>query len=178
MTLTVKGLQQHLFLVDVTLFSIVPWSVSKFYLLRDFVIFAIMFCISVQQRKGVGHCWEWNISHFWRSYQQTWRYIMWHHPLWLWNRLLCQVRLFMSIVYVYLFMSHLLRVNIVGENFDLDLPSWPSWPWPLWPWPWTTFSDTRLKTGFFTFLILVTLTYALDLRTCSRYDDPWCVCQN
>ena len=28
-------------------------------------------------------------------------------------------------------------------------------------WPWTTFSDTRLKTEFFTFLALVTLTFDL-----------------
>ncbi len=40
----------------------------------------------------------------------------------------------------------------------LTLWPWPVWPWPSWPWPWTTFSETRLKTGFFTFLTLVTWT--------------------
>ncbi len=43
--------------------------------------------------------------------------------------------------------------------------------------PWTTFSDTRLKTGIFTFLTLVTLTFDLDLHTHPRYDGPKCVCQ-
>ncbi len=37
------------------------------------------------------------------------------------------------------------------------------WPWPceldLWPWPWIAFSDTRLKTRFFTLL-----TFDLDLE--------------
>ena len=82
-----------------------------------------------------------------------------------------QTTLSSKIVCVYLFMSHLPRVDS-GRKL---------WPWPtiltlmtrpLWPWPWTTFSDIRLKTGIFTFLTLVTFTYALDLRTCPRYDDP------
>ncbi len=41
-------------------------------------------------------------------------------------------------------------------TYDLDL-----WPWPLWTWAWIVFSDTRLKTGIFTFLTLVTLTFDL-----------------
>ncbi len=80
------------------------------------------------------------------------------------------------------------RESMGGENsqndFDLNLVTltyncwpWPLWhltltydlwPWPLWPWPWTIFSDTRLKTGIFTFFDLgdldlwpMTLTFEL-----------------
>ena len=47
------------------------------------------------------------------------------------------------------------------DLFDLDLWPWP-WPWP-WPFPRTTFSDIMLKTGTFTFLTLMTLTFDLWL---------------
>ena len=75
----------------------------------------------------------------------------------------------------------LMGVQKSPNNFDLDLatltynlwpwPLWP-WPWPSWPWPWTTFSETRLKTGFFTFVTLVTLTFDLWPwpSNSSRYD--------
>ncbi len=55
------------------------------------------------------------------------------------------------------------------------------WPWPLWPWPWTIFSDTRLKTGIFTFFDLgdldlwpMTLTFEpvrdmLDMNVCANF---------
>ncbi len=86
-----------------------------------------------------------------------------------------------------------------GENspndFDLDLVTftyniWPwslwhltltydLWHWPLWPWPWTIFSDTRLKTGIFTFfyfgdLDLWPMTFTLvqdmlDINVCANF---------
>ena len=52
-------------------------------------------------------------------------------------------------------------LNPVTLTYDLDLWPWWPWPWPLRPWPWTIFSETRLKTGFFIFLTLVTLTFDL-----------------
>ncbi len=51
-----------------------------------------------------------------------------------------------------------LSLDPVILTYDLWTWPWPLWPSPSWPWPLTTFSETRLKIGLFTFL---TLTFDL-----------------
>ena len=70
---------------------------------------------------------------------------------------------------VMLTMESSLKIEMLHFDLDLQPLTLTSVTLTL-----TLFPDTKLKTGIFTFLTLVALTF--DLWPCPTYVSPWCVC--